>query len=131
MPWFLGDIECTCVVQEHEQEVNSMHQQLRQQEEAVRALEDELATSQQEQQQSAEVAAHQAFVQQVVCSFWCPVPHQPKPGANLWVFTVLLLRLMCGHGWLLCSILHICEAPSSTYCNVYELIVVCTCCSIW
>ena len=33
-----------------------MRQQLRQQDEAVRALKDELATSQQEQQQSAEVS---------------------------------------------------------------------------
>ncbi len=43
------------VVQEHEQEAHSMHQQLREQAEAVRALKCQLATSRQEQQQSAEV----------------------------------------------------------------------------
>ena len=47
--------QCSHGVQEHEQEAHIMRQQLRQQDEAVRALKDELATSQQEQQQSAEV----------------------------------------------------------------------------
>ena len=56
MPWFLGKSQCACGVQEHEQEAHSMRQQLRQQDEAVRALKDELAASQQEQQQSAEVS---------------------------------------------------------------------------
>ncbi len=105
MPWFPGNIECTCVVQEHEQEAHIMRQQLRQQEEAVHALKDELATSQQEQQQSAEVSLLHIKLpfSKWYANFWYPVPHQPEPGANLWVFTVLLLLLLCGHGLLLRS----------------------------
>lgn len=58
-------------VQEYEQEAHSMRQQLRQQGEAVCALKDELATSQQEQQQSAEVSL--LHIQPLVSSESSPV----------------------------------------------------------
>lgn len=66
MQWFLGSVPTCGCVQEHEQEAHSMRQQLREQAEAVHALKVELATSQQEQQQSAQVSLlhHPASCQQ-------------------------------------------------------------------
>ena len=64
--WNLGSVPMCRCVQEHEQEAHVMCQQLREQGEAVRALKYELSTSQQEQQQSAEVSLldHPASCQQ-------------------------------------------------------------------
>ncbi len=61
-----------------------MRQQLRQQEEAVHALKDELATSQQEQQQSAEVSLlHiKLLFGKWYADFWYPISHQAKPGST-------------------------------------------------
>ncbi len=91
-----------------------MRQQLRQQDEAVHVLKDELATSQQEQQQSAEVSLLHIKLPfgKWYANFWYPDPHQPKPGTTFGCSQSCCCS--CCVVMDCSSILHICDAPPST-----------------